>query len=409
MFDRDRWTEIFHSLKENKLRTILSGFTVALGLFIFIVLFGIGNGLQNKFTSAFIYSASNSMFIFPGVTSIPYKGNQQNKQVEFENSDLEFLKKEFGDRLEYSTGALYKNVIVKNKSEYGTYSIRAAHPERNIIELNTLQKGRWLNNNDIANKSKVAIIGRLVEQDLFKNSPALGAYLNINGINFRVVGIFSDEGGDREERVIYVPVSTQQLLDKGTDKLEEIILSYNKKLDANQAIALGKEITQKLKERKSVAPKDENAIYMRNSAEGTQETFLILFAILVVVMIIGFGTLMAGIIGISNIMVYIVKERTMEIGIRKALGAKPWGIVSLILQETLVVTLLFGAIGVALGLLTLNLIGNSLEDYFIQDPGVSTGWLIFAFFALVISGTIAGFVPALRASKIKPIEALRNE
>jgi putative ABC transport system permease protein len=177
----------------------------------------------------------------------------------------------------------------------------------------------------------------------------------------------------------------------------------------DEAIKYGEEIEKQVKARHKVSPDDENAIRVRNNAENTKDSFQFLFILTLVVGFIGMGTLLAGIIGISNIMVYIVKERTQEIGVRKAIGAKPNSIIALIIQESIVITVISGFIGVGLGVLTLNLIGDGLEEYFIKDPSVGWGLIIAAFICLVLSGLIAGFVPSYRASKIKPIEALRAE
>jgi putative ABC transport system permease protein len=196
---------------------------------------------------------------------------------------------------------------------------------------------------------------------------------------------------------------------KSSDTISTVFIAYDEKMQPEQAIEYGNQLEKELKARKKVSPDDENAVNVRNNAEGLKDSFMFLFVITIIVGFIGLGTLLAGIIGISNIMVYIVKERTQEIGVRKAIGAKPKSIVSLIMQESMVITVISGFVGVGLGVLTLNLIGNSLEEYFIKSPSVGWGLIFMAFISLVLSGLIAGFVPAYRASKIKPIEALRAE
>ncbi len=249
----------------------------------------------------------------------------------------------------------------------------------------------------------------MVQRDLIKNGDPVGKELEINGSVFKVIGVFSDDGGDWDERMISIPISTLQQMKKGSDTVSTVYIAYDEKLNPEQALAYSDQLKKELKARKKVSPDDENAVVVRNRAEGLKDSFQFLFVITMIVGFIGLGTLLAGIIGISNIMVYIVKERTQEIGVRKAIGAKPRSIVTLIIQESIVITVISGLIGVALGVLTLKLIGNSLEEYFIKDPSV--GWLLItvAFISLVMSGLLAGFVPAYRASKIKPIEALRAE
>lgn len=409
MFDIDRWQEIFSSIRSNVLRTVLSGFTVALGLYIFIVLFGIGKGLQNAFQEGFTRDAQNLISIFTGKTTIAYEGLQADRQVTLNNSDYNAIVDAHPEKVQYSTPRYSTNLNVKYGKESGFYQISGANDEEVNIENRQLLNGRFISPKDIDEKQNVAVIGRMVQRDLIKNGDPVGKELEINGSVFKVIGVFSDDGGDWDERMISIPISTLQQMKKGSDTVSTVYIAYDEKLNPEQALAYSDQLKKELKARKKVSPDDENAVVVRNRAEGLKDSFQFLFVITMIVGFIGLGTLLAGIIGISNIMVYIVKERTQEIGVRKAIGAKPRSIVSLIIQESIVITVISGLIGVALGVLTLKLIGNSLEEYFIKDPSV--GWLLItaAFISLVMSGLLAGFVPAYRASKIKPIEALRAE
>ena len=409
MFDIDRWQEIFSSIRSNVLRTVLSGFTVALGLYIFIVLFGIGKGLQNAFQEGFTRDAQNLISIFTGKTTIAYEGLQADRQVTLNNSDYNAIVDAHPEKVQYSTPRYSTNLNVKYGKESGFYQISGANDEEVKIENRQLLNGRFISPKDIDEKQNVAVIGRMVQRDLIKNGDPVGKELEINGSVFKVIGVFSDDGGDWDERMISIPISTLQQMKKGSDTVSTVYIAYDEKLKPEQALAYSDQLKKELKARKKVSPDDENAVVVRNRAEGLKDSFQFLFVITMIVGFIGLGTLLAGIIGISNIMVYIVKERTQEIGVRKAIGAKPRSIVTLIIQESIVITVISGLIGVALGVLTLKLIGNSLEEYFIKDPSV--GWLLItaAFISLVMSGLLAGFVPAYRASKIKPIEALRAE
>lgn len=409
MFDIDRWQEIFSSIRSNVLRTVLSGFTVALGLYIFIVLFGIGKGLQNAFQEGFTRDAQNLISIFTGKTTIAYEGLQADRQVTLNNSDYNAIVDAHPEKVQYSTPRYSTNLNVKYGKESGFYQISGANDEEVKIENRQLLNGRFISPKDIDEKQNVAVIGRMVQRDLIKNGDPVGKELEINGSVFKVIGVFSDDGGDWDERMISIPISTLQQMKKGSDTVNTVYIAYDEKLNPEQALAYSDQLKKELKARKKVSPDDENAVVVRNRAEGLKDSFQFLFVITMIVGFIGLGTLLAGIIGISNIMVYIVKERTQEIGVRKAIGAKPRSIVTLIIQESIVITVISGLIGVALGVLTLKLIGNSLEEYFIKDPSV--GWLLItaAFISLVMSGLLAGFVPAYRASKIKPIEALRAE
>jgi len=407
MFDLDRWQEIFSSIRSNMLRTVLSGFTVALGLYIFIVLFGIGTGLKNAFNDGF-RSAQNLISISSGRTSLAYAGLQADRLISFNNDDLEAVTTENKKNIEYSSPIYSTFWTVKYGKESGSYGINGAGEEEVYIKNRSILDGRYLSPMDIKENRNVAVIGKMVQRDLIKNGNPIGKELDINGTIFKVIGIFSDNQGDWAERSISIPITTMQQLKKSSDTISEISLTYNMELSPDEAIQFGEELKSQLQERKKVSPEDEQAIWVFNNAENTKNGTMFLSVIIIIVGFIGIGTLVAGIIGISNIMVYIVKERTLEIGIRKAIGARPISIVVLILQESIVITVLSGIIGVILGVLSLKLIGNNLRQYFILDPNVGWGAIFSAFVCLVISGVVAGFVPAYRASKIKPIEALRG-
>ena len=407
MFDLDRWQEIFSSIRSNMLRTVLSGFTVALGLYIFIVLFGIGTGLKNAFNDGF-RSAQNLISISSGRTSLAYAGLQADRLISFNNDDLEAVTTENKKNIEYSSPIYSALWTVKYGKESGSYGINGAGEEEVYIKNRTVLDGRYLSPADIKENRNVAVIGKMVHRDLIKNGNPIGKELNINGTIFKVIGVFSDNQGDWAERSISIPITTMQQLKKSSDTISEISLTYNMELSPDEAIQFGEELKNQLQERKKVSPEDEQAIWVFNNAENTKNGTMFLSVIIIIVGFIGIGTLVAGIIGISNIMVYIVKERTLEIGIRKAIGARPISIVVLILQESIVITVLSGIIGVLLGVLSLRLIGNNLRQYFILDPNVGWGAIFSAFVCLVISGAVAGFVPAYRASKIKPKEALRG-
>lgn len=409
MFDLDRWQEIFSSIRSNVLRTVLSGFTVALGLFIFIVLFGIGNGLQNAFQEGFTRDAQNLITIFTDRTNTAFAGLQADRLITLNNSDYDAIINSDPEKVQYATPRYSTNLTVKYGKESGNYQISGANNDEVFIENRKLLNGRFISARDIINNQYVAVIGRMVQRDLIKNGNPVGKELEINGSVFKIIGVFADEGGDWDERMISIPISTLQQMKKGSDTISTVFIAYDEKLQPAEAIDYGKKIEKELKARKKVAPEDQNGIRIRNNAEDLKESFTFLFVITIIVGFIGMGTLLAGIIGISNIMVYIVKERTQEIGVRKAIGAKPNGIIALIMQESIVITVISGFIGVGFGVLTLKLIGDSLEPYFIKDPSVGWVLIIMAFICLVLAGLVAGFVPAYRASKIKPIEALRTE
>lgn len=409
MFSRDNWNEIFQTIQKNKLRTFLSGFTVALGILIFVVLFGFGNGLINTFDEFFGDDATNVFYIFPGRTSMPYKGYKSNRQIEFDNEDLAEINKNFAAFLEYSTPRIFRSGLVKYKEESNNYSTRAVGPSYQFAEKTIMMKGRYLNQEDIKNKTKYAVIGRLVEKDLFGAHESIGEHIDIAGSAFKVIGVFQDDGGDNEERNIYIPYTTRQLIEKNTDKLDQIIVAFKPELGYAGAMAFEKSLNDFLREKKYISPKDQNGLFIRNVADQLQQNQQFARVLQLIVAFVAFGTIIAGIIGISNIMVFVVKERTKELGIRKALGATPKSVISTILLESIFITTISGFIGMMIGIAILSSLGEKLKDFFITNPNINLGTAIFATVILIVFGGLAGYIPARRAARIKPIVALRDE
>ena len=409
MFSRDRWQEIFETIRKNKLRTVLSGFTVALGIFIFIVLFGFGNGLKNSFKQFFLDDATNTLFVYPGRTSKPYRGFKANRRIEFENSDLKDIKENFKFFVEDITPRINRSARVRYKGESDNYSSRAVAPAHQFIEKTIIMKGRFINEDDVANKTKNIVIGRLVAQDLFKDEDPIGKYLEMGTSAFKVVGVFQDQSGDREERLIYLPYTTRQLLEKNNDKVNSIIVSFRPELGYATALVFEKQLRLFLKNKKDIDPRDNNGIRIRNVADQIQQNQQFASVLQIIVAFVGIGTLIAGIIGISNIMVFVVKERTKELGVRKALGATPKSVIAMVLQESIFITAVSGMIGMIAGIALLSNMGDRLEQFFIIDPYVDNLTAFIATILLIIFGAIAGYIPAKRAACIKPIVALRDE
>jgi putative ABC transport system permease protein len=409
MFDLDRWQEIFQTLNKNKLRTALSGFTISFAILLFTLLFGVGNGLKHTFEKQFSGDSQNSIYINSGITTKPYKGLQTGRRIQFRNDDSKFMNEKFEDEIQFFSPNIQRNMQVIYKGEQNRYQVRGVYPDYQPLESLVVQDGRFLSYLDLERRAKVIAIGRLVEQDLFGQLSALGKNINIEGISYKVVGVFNDPGGDNDERYIYTPFTTFQSMYKSNDELDYFGLTFNPKLNVDQALAFSNLLTKMLKEKHNVDPRDQGAIRVRNYAEGTKNVQQFMNVLNIIILFIGIGTLVAGVIGISNIMVYIVKERTKELGIRKALGATPRSIVGMIMLESVFVTAIAGYSGLLIGVFTLKAIGKSLEKYFILNPSVETYVVVGATIVLIIAGTIAGYIPAKRAASIKPIVALNDE
>lgn len=409
MFDLDLWREIFQSISKNKLRSVLTGFTVTFAILLFTILFGIANGLNNTFKEAFVDDAANSIFLLSGKTSKAYKGLQAGRRIQFKNEDFDYVGESYDSKIEFLSARVYKSLQASYKNERSAYSVRGVHPDHQFLEKTKIKDGRYLNQRDMQEETKVAVIGRLVEKDLFLKESALGKFINLSGVQYKVVGVFTDDGGDNEERLIYLPITTAQKIYGNNDYIDQINLTYNPEMNYDQAIAFGNDIIRDLQKRFSINPTDQNAIRVRNYANGSKGIDQMNTVLGIIIILIGMGTLIAGIVGVSNIMIFIVKERTKEIGIRKALGAAPKAIVRIILLESILITTLAGYFGLLLGVGALELIGTSLEDFFIKDPGVSQSLVISATIVLILAGALAGYVPAKMAAHIKPIVALRDE
>lgn len=410
MFDLDRWTEIFQTLSKNKLRTALSGFTIAFAILLFTLLFGIGNGLKHTFEKQFAGDAQNSVYIRSGKTTKPYKGLQSGRKIQFKNDDTKFINEQFDKNIQFFSPNIERfNVQTIYKGEQNNYTVRGVYPDYQPLESAVIEDGRFISVLDLKRRAKVVVIGRLVEEDLFKNFPALGKNISIDGISYQVIGIFSDPGGDNDERYIYMPFTTAQGMYRSNDELDQFGLTFNPALSVDKALAFTNLLEKVLKEKHQVDPRDQSALRVQNYAEGTKNVQQFMTVLNIIILFIGIGTLIAGIIGISNIMVYIVKERTKELGIRKALGATPSSIIGMIMMESIFVTAIAGYTGLMIGVFTLKAIGKSLEKYFIVNPSVETYVVVGATIILIIAGTIAGYIPAKRASNIKPIEALNDQ
>ena len=420
MFDLDRWQEIYHVLRSNKMRTFLTAFGVFWGIFMLVIMLGSGNGLENAITRNFADMATNSVFIWSQQTTIPYKGFPRGRRFNYDNDDATALRNAIPE-IKYLAPRIRggdffgTNNVIRGK-ESGSFSIMGEYPEFFLIDPLYISAGRLINNLDIEEKRKVVVIGTGVKDILFeKDEEAIGEYIQIQGVYFKVVGICKSkrtgEQADRENKNIFMPFTTLQKTYNYGNVVGFFAITSQDGVSVSVVEAKAISI---LKQRHGVAPEDDRAIGHFN-LEAEFRKFQGLFAgIQALVWIVGIGTLIAGIIGVSNIMLVVVKERTKEIGIQRALGASPFNIISQIITEAVVLTTFAGYFGLVIGVGILELVNFALEssgadsDMFYQ-PGVDFRVAMIALSILVFSGALAGFIPARRAVAVKPIDALRYE
>lgn len=414
MFSLERWQEIFETLNKNRLRTFLTALSVASGIFILVILLGVSTGIQKGVQSEFEQDATNRISVWTGTTTKEYKGLNPGRYIQLKNEDHDLIESNYDEYLEFRTPIFsIWGGAVSYKDQSGNYRVEGAYPDQQFIENETMVSGRFINQSDLIQSSKVAVIGHQMKKDLFKNTDPIGEQIDIQGINFIVVGVYSDPGGNREENRIFVPLNTAQKVFNAQDRLRSLAYTIKMNDDFDQAVALSAALSQKidqdLRQKHSVAPDDRSAIRVNSTLEEAKKIYGLIDTIRAVFWFIGIGTIIAGIVGVSNIMLIVVKERTKEIGIRKALGALPWSIIGMILQEAIFITALAGFVGLFLGVGLLELVGPMVDSAFIKYPQVDFTTAMTTVFVLIAAGTLAGFIPAQRAAHIKPIEALRDE
>lgn len=417
MFDKDKWQEINHVLSRNKLRTALTAFGVSWGIFMLMIMLGAGSGLQNGIMSEFGNTATNSVFMWTQKTTIPYKGFPQGRFFNFDNDDTKALKDGIPE-IKYlapraQLGGYRGGNNVSRGIKTAALSVNGDVPDFFKIQPMNLIKGRFLNPTDLDEYRKVAVLGKRAFEILFnKGENPIGESIEINGVYFLVVGVFdnvrkqSDE--DEESQTIYIPFTTfQKAFNWGN-----AVGWYSITSKDGIAVSLVEEKAKKIiRERHSIHPEDDQAIGSWNMEVEFNKFMGLFLGINVLVWLVGLGTLTAGVIGVSNIMLVIVKERTKEIGIKRALGARPWNISSQIILESILITAVAGISGLMAGVAVIELVSKIVgEDAgMFLHPSVSLTVALSSIVILVVSGAFAGFIPARKAIAIKPIDALRAE
>lgn len=415
IFDPDRWQEIWTTITHNKSRSALTAFGVFWGMFMLVLMVGAGNALQSGIFSQIEGFATNSAFFTAETTSLPYKGFQKGRRWNMINSDIPVIRDRV-EELEYLSPVLFaggndKNVVRGEK--HGSYMVKGCYPEYDLIEKSKMIYGRYINEIDIAQRRKVCVIGERIHEVLFnEGEDPIGAQIRVNGIYFQVIGVAGGISGvsigGRTEETVVLPFSTMQQAFNQGNVIHFLAATAKKNVPVK---VVQDKITNVLKQQHKISPDDKEAIFSMNIEEQFKMFNYLDIGITALIWVVGLGTLFAGAIGVSNIMLVTVRERTKEIGIRRALGATPRNIISQILSESVVLTLIAGITGIVAGVGILRATGIVLSqgDQFFKDPQISFNMAVTSLIILIVIGTMAGYVPAQRAMMIKPVEAIGEE
>lgn len=417
----DLTQEIYGTIKRNKLRTFLTGFAVAWGIFMLIVLLGAGNGLIHAFTEATADIASNSVNVYPGRTTKAFRGYKEGRNIRFDMKDIGLTQEALNDRLEEIGATISQGrTNISHGKNHSSTNLSGIYPNYFPSRGYKLKEGRLINSFDIRQHRKVIVLHTKTIEQLFEKeeqAKAVGQYITAGGIAYRIIGIYSDGGNMRPS--VYIPFTTAQLIYNKVNDISQLNLLTKHISTQAHFDRLEKNIRETLGARHEFAPDDQSAVWIGGMFEQLQQQEKGMSILRIAIWVIGIFTLLSGIVGVSNIMLITVKERTREFGIRKALGAKPISILRLIIVESIAITTIFGYVGMVIGIAAteyMNAVaGSKVVDIGIfqftvfSNPTVDIRIAIQATLTLIIAGTLAGFFPARKAVMIKPIEALKAE
>ena len=419
LFKKDTWQEIYYSLKNNKLRTFLTMIGVGWGMFLYVVLLGSAKGMENGFDKLFSGFATNSIFLWAQNTSIPYEGFPKGRAMDLKLQDVDMLQRKINE-IEYISpknsrgnfGSAGEQMSRNGKT--ATYSLNGDYPIGNKISEKKLIYGRYLNDADVSQNKNVAVIGEEVYKNFFdskKNENPIGKSINVKGIFFNVIGVFRVKrgGGMDNDQTVFIPLSTFTKIYNDGDNVDVFAIVSKPNADVND---VEDKVKSELKKKNKVSPEDTNAFGSFNLGKEFKKLTGFLTGMQLLTIIVGTLTILAGVIAISNILLITVKERTKEIGIRRALGAKPSEVRNQILLESVVITLSSGLLGFIFGIFVLmifNTLTQNQDDFPFYNPTVNYSNVFSAMTVMVVLGLIIGMIPAQRAVKIRPIEALRSE
>lgn len=415
MMDRDTWQEILATMRKHKLRTALTALGVFWGIFMLVFVLGMGKGLENGVFRDFGERAKNIMFVWTEPTTLPYQGFQPGRRIELKLDDIEAIKENI-DEVEYVAPRLsLGNQLVSHGEQQDNYGIRGELGEMIYVEALVVHEGRYINQRDVAEARKVAVIGKRVKEVLFGDKAAIGEYVRVRGIEFRVIGVFGPmqvkPWTEDDLEAVVIPLTTMHRTFGTGPRIDYFVCSAAPQVRVSELEPL---VQGLLKQRHKIAPEDPRGIGGFNLEAEFLSVVTLFTGIRFFLWFVGIGTLLAGIVGVSNIMLIVVKERTKEIGVRKALGATPGSIIRMVLTESVFITSISGYLGLIVGTLvigTINyvMVANQLEPDNFYNPQVNLGVGLGAMILLVLAGAAAGLIPAIQAANVNPVEALKDE
>ncbi len=415
MFSIDNWQEILFTIRKNKLRTFLTAFSVAWGIFILMILLGVGTGLQHGVEYDFRDDAINSIWISAGQTSKPFKGMKSGRRLSLKLEDYQEIRNKVKG-VEYAATRFFcwGNFTVRYKQKYSSFRVLGVSPEMRYLENQRPTLGRYINELDMKERRKVAVIGTKVVEGLFdKNENPIGKWIDVRGVKYLTVGVYEDEGDEGEMKNIFIPLTTAQLAYNAKNMVHTIMYTVGD-ASVKESRAMAEKTREMLSAKYKFDPTDERAMFLRNNVENFQKFKNLFVGVKLFLWVIGVFTIIAGIVGVSNIMFIAIKDRTREIGVRKAIGAPPGSIIGLFIQESILITMVAGYIGLITGIGVIEMIKWVLIEFnidapYFRDPEIDLFTAIFATILLVISGALAGYFPARKAAKVNPIVALKDE
>lgn len=420
MFDFDGLREILSTIRQNKLRTFLTGFSVSWGIFMLIILLAAGNGLRNGTMNNFRNLSKNKVQVYGGYTNKPWKGMQTGRSISFKASDFEIVKNHFPE-INLLSSTIWHNDTIYAGNEYMNSSLRGCYPDHskiNFINVN-IGNGRFINDIDMRDIRKVIVLSPRMAEVLFPQKNGVGEYVKVGNMMFQVIGIYNDDE-KTDNAPAYIPFTTAQKLYQRGNKVSSFTFTLDGVVSKEENESFDKSLRGLLGRILLFDPEDYNAVEIWNNADNFRMINNVLNGITVFIWIIGISTLVAGIVGVSNIMLITVRERTKEFGIRKAIGAKPSSILKLVIFESILITAVFGYIGMLSGIGLSELINSAMEagggstdanatGTLFLNPTVNIGIALAATLLIVVAGVAAGYFPARKAVKISAIEAMRSE